>query len=100
MWTTQPSHAYALIAFVVIFVGLAGLLLMRHRLSVPVLLAWSVVQFLLLLGNIALGLGSGFTPQEAAEYLFGLAGFVAFFILVVLLVPASVVAYLGERKAG
>ncbi len=102
LWEVSPSRAYARIGFVIIFFVLGGLLLLRQRTGLLALAAWSLVQLLLLLGNIAFGLFSDFTVEEAAGFLFleqpG-SGFLPFFALVVLFLIFSAVLFFRSRKA-
>lgn len=103
LWEFRPSHGYALIGFVVVFLALAALVLVREEVAVLALPIWAAIQLLLILGDIAFGLFVGYTPGEAATYLFTQqpgGGFVPYFILVLVLLAFSTYVLLSTRKKG
>ncbi|MFQ5837542.1 MAG: hypothetical protein ACE5HJ_02005 [Thermoplasmata archaeon] len=101
LWEFRPSHGFALIGFVIVFFILSGLVFLRERLAILALPVWAVVQLLLIIGDIALGLFSGFTPGEAAGYLFfeqpG-GGFVPYFVLLLILLILSLAVFVRSRR--
>jgi hypothetical protein len=102
LWEFRPSHGYALIGFVIIFFVLAALVFLRERLAILTLPVWAAIQVILILGDIAFGLFSGFTPAEAAEYLFLQQpgrGFVPYFVLVIVLLAFSLYVFMSTRRA-
>jgi hypothetical protein len=65
-----PTRAYALTGFIIIDLALAGLVLARQKLGYTAALVWSTLQLIaMILDPLAI---PGFTPVEAAEYLYGL----------------------------
>jgi hypothetical protein len=77
LWQYQPLHAYGLIAFVVIDVVLAGMVLMRGtRSSLRISGLWGLLQALIMVGDIFTPspFGSSFpvSQPDFANYLFGL----------------------------
>jgi hypothetical protein len=102
LWELRPSHAYALMGFVIIFFALAALVLVKEQLAILAIPVWALIQLLLILGDIAFGLFADFSPQEAADYLFFKqpgGGFVPYFLLVILLLIFSSYVFLRARKA-
>lgn len=67
IWQFMPSHAYALIIFVVIDFALAGLIVAKpSKLTFTLLVAWSVLRILLLVADVA----TNDNPASFANYLF------------------------------
>jgi hypothetical protein len=76
LWNYGRSHAYGLVAFVVVDVLLIGLLFARPRSMLLGTAVWAVVQFIILLGNVVVGAQLGveaFTQEEFTQYLLGLS---------------------------
>jgi hypothetical protein len=109
LWQYQPSHAYSLILFVAIDLGLGGLTLRIG--TKPILRAaagWGFLQALIMLGDIFWPMPFGnipLTQSDFATYLFGLGFYdskhIAFLfptLFVVLLVLAGA-AFWESRKA-
>ena len=72
LWEFNPrnGHAYALIAFTVINLLLIGAVLAKPRTGLTITALWGTLQILLLIADVATGLGIGATPTESAAYLF------------------------------
>jgi len=109
VWQYQPSHAYALAAFVVIDLLLAGMVLMRGtRSSLRIAGLWGLLQALIMVGDIfwPSPFGSFAVSQtDFAMYLFGLGLYdnkhIAYLFptLFVLEILVLVVAFWEMRKA-
>jgi len=109
VWQYQPSHAYALAAFIVIDLLLAGMVLMRGtRSSLRIAGLWGLLQALIMVGDIfwPSPFGSFAVSQtDFAMYLFGLGLYdnkhIAYLFptLFVLEILVLVVAFWEMRKA-
>lgn len=65
-----PARAYALMGFILIDLVLAGLVFIRQRLGYTAALVWGTLQLIaMIVDPLAI---PGFSPVEAAEYLYGL----------------------------
>ena len=111
LWQDQPSHAYSLIVFVVIDLGLAGLTAGKGGKSMlRAAGAWGGVQALIMLGDIFWPMPFGSIPltqSDFATYLFGLGFYdnkhIAFLfptLFVVLLVLAGVAFWESGKAQG
>jgi len=69
------SHAYALIAFIVIDIILAGLLIFKGHALIRPVLAWSALQVLAMLLDPFTAPYYKVDPQQFAQYLFGIVWF-------------------------
>jgi len=75
LWTSEPSHAYGLILFVVIDIVGIGLIMWKGSRNLLMLGgAWGFVFALIMVSDIWSGAASalGWTPAQFATYLFGL----------------------------
>lgn len=72
LWMDNPInfHAYGLVVFVVVNLILIALNLSKPKTGATLVLVWGIVQVLALIGDVATGLGLGFTAQESVAYLF------------------------------
>ncbi len=109
VWQYQPSHAYALAAFIVVDLLLAGMVLMRGtRSSLRIAGLWGLLQAVIMVGDIfwPSPFGSFAVSQtDFAMYLFGLGLYdnkhIAYLFptLFVLEILVLVVAFWEMRKA-
>ncbi len=109
VWQYQPSHAYALAAFIVVDLLLEGMVLMRGtRSSLRIAGLWGLLQALIMVGDIfwPSPFGSFAVSQtDFAMYLFGLGLYdnkhIAYLFptLFVLEILVLVVAFWEMRKA-
>lgn len=71
LWQYQPSHAYGLIAFIIVDLVLVGAVVVKPKVGFAAALIWGVLQILVLIGDAAMGLGVPETSAGvAAAYLF------------------------------
>ena len=106
LWTYEPTHAYGLIAFVIVDLVAIGLLMMRGGKNIYRLVAlWGILQALVMLSDIATGPSSfGMTQQNFAIYLLGLGFYdshhIAFLFpaLLAVNIVLAIWAFLGSRK--
>jgi hypothetical protein len=107
LWQYQPSHAYGLIAFIIIDLGAAGLVLAKgSRRTIVVAGAWGGLQALIMMSDIITGPTSiNLPPDQFAIYLFGLGYYdnmhIAFLFPLLFVVNIIVLlsALLGRRQA-
>lgn len=72
LWKFNPTHAYALIGFVVVDFALAAFVAMKpSRTSFVLVIAWSILRILFLIGDILI---SPMGAAQFADYLFNPAG--------------------------
>lgn len=92
LWEAVPSHAYGLIGFVIVDFIIAGLLFVKRGVAFRFAMFWSIIQFALMLGDIATAQASGFNSYvEFMNYLFSLWNFD------LLLILQPIIALLGFK---
>ena len=91
LWEAAQSHAYGLIGFVVLDLLVAALTLARPRLGSLSAMAWALVKFFIMLGDILTARSVGFEDYaQFMNYLFSLWNFDTLLILQLLV---ALVAY-------
>lgn len=70
LWTYNPSHAYGLVLFMVVDLLLIGIVLRRPRLASYLTMVWGGLQFVVMIGDAATGLGLGADMGYSFRYLF------------------------------
>jgi hypothetical protein len=101
LWAAAPSHAYGLVAFVVIDLVAAGALYALPRASRVLALLLPLVQFAAMAGDMYMGLGSpGSVVQSGFRfYLLSNSAFMALFVLQAVLIGLAS-GYLVQRPLG
>ncbi len=107
LWDANPinHHAFGLIAFMAVDVALLIMLFVRQKMATMLAIGWGALQILLVVGDVAGGLGlPGFSSSDAYKYLIlgngnpsGLATDVLL-VLNALIVVVSLPTYLKLRK--
>ena len=97
LWTARPEHAYGLLAFVVLDVVLATLILTRRKYAFLGTLVFATVQFLAQAGDPILGRPSGYTIETFALYLFSNWAFDALLIAQVAIMVLSWRGFVASR---
>jgi hypothetical protein len=77
LWAAAPSHAYGLIVFVALDLGLAALVWRKARLALLGTALLGAVQFVAMLGDVFIGQPAHLPSNLWDEYLFGDTYFVA-----------------------
>jgi hypothetical protein len=106
LWKFEPSHAFALSAFVIVDFGVAGYLMSKgSRLSFQLASIWGTLQALVMLADIFTAPASlGLTQAQFAVYLFGLGYYDSYHIaflfpaLFVVNILLAEFAYFDQRK--
>ena len=107
IWRDAPTHAYGLVAFVVIDLVLLGWTFMKpNKMSLRLVAAFGAIQVLAMLADITQAPASyHFTTTQFATYLFGLGYYDSYHIaflfpaLFVVNVLLTAIAFLESKKA-
>lgn len=109
LWEFAPTHAYAVIGFILIFVILMGTVIWRPALGVKLTLAWSVLLILAMaLDPLTATINDpitgkpffgGYTPMEALDQLWTGGVYPTFAILFALVVITLIVSVWAWRTA-
>lgn len=94
----QPTHAYGLVAFVVLDVVFATLILARRKLAFPGALVFGVIQFLAMASDPLTGPQIGMTVEVFAKYLFSNWAFDALLIAQIAVVLMSWRGYVARKS--
>lgn len=89
LWTAAPTHAYGLLAFVIIDLGLAALATIRMRLTSAVGGILSVAQFGAMLADIVSGQPSGVTAFAFRNYLLSDSAYIGLLTIQIMIVILS-----------
>ena len=101
LWTEAPSHAYGLIAFVIVDVIAVGVLYARPRWGRMLALAMPAVEFVAMVGDLYMGLGSPGSEVQASfrEYLLNDSAFMVLLVIQAVLVGLAL-GYLVQPPVG
>ena len=98
LWAAQPTHAYGLIAFVVLDIMFAALIVTRRRLALPGALVFASIQFLAMASDPLTGPQIGMTVEASAQYLFSNWAFDALLISQIAVVLMSWRGYVARKN--
>ena len=95
LWTAAPTHAYGLVAFVIIDLALAALATIRMRLTSAVGGIISVAQFGAMLADIVSGQPSGVAAFAFRSYLLSDSSYIGLLIIqiMILILATGTLAY-------
>lgn len=105
LWLAAPIHAYTLIIFVLVNLGLGAMALFRGTKRIYLIaLGWAALQLLALVGDVVLiaPFAAGrenFTIQEFGSYLFANPERVDIPVMTTLLLLVAIFAYLAKRES-
>jgi hypothetical protein len=98
LWAAAPSHAYGLIVFVVVDVGLAAIVWRATRLALLGSALLGVVQFTAMAGDVFMGQPTGMPANLWEQYLLGDTYFVALLALQFAVVGVAVLGLAYRRS--
>jgi len=97
LWAAAPSHAYGLIVFVVVDLGLAAIVWRATRLALLGSALLGAVQFTAMAGDVFTGQPAGMPASLWQQYLLGDAYFVALLALQLAVIAVAVLGLTYRR---
>lgn len=98
LWAAAPPHAYGLVAFVVLDLGLAMLVWKRTRLALLGTVLLGVVQFAAMIGDVFVGEPVGLPLNLWEQYLLGDMYFVALLGIQLIVTAAGILGLVYRRQ--
>jgi hypothetical protein len=89
LWAAAPSHAYGLVAFVVLDLGLAALVWKKVRLALLGTAILGAIQFTFMVGDVLVGQPTGLPSGLWEQYLLGDGYFVVLLIIQLVVVAGG-----------
>jgi hypothetical protein len=99
LWAAAPSHAYGLVAFVVVDLGLAAAVWRATKLALLGSALLGAVQFTAMAGDVFVGQPTGLSTSLWEQYLLGDAYFVALLCLQLAVVAVALLGLAYRRSA-